>query len=91
MQDFNSYSKNNNKTINEQQNLLNLVSKLAKQYDGKSKNELYRAIYEEAKKGKEQGTLTNSDIDKFVNMLTPFIDDKMKKTLYKVVEEIKKI
>ena len=76
---------------NERQNLFNLVSSLAKQYDGKSNKELFRAIYEQAKLGKERGTLKNSDIDNFVNMLWPFLDDKMKKALNKVVAEIKKI
>ncbi len=76
---------------NERQNLFNLVSSLAKQYDGKSNKELFRAIYEEAKRGKQRGTLKNSDIDNFVNMLWPFLDDKMKKALNKVVAEIKKI
>ena len=101
MEDFNSFSAKNSqsknanlggeKYSNEKQNILNLVSSLARKYDGKSKTELFRAVYEEAKKGKMKGTLTNSDIDNFVNLLSPFLDDKMKKALNKVVEEIKKI
>ena len=86
----NNYNSTQN-NFNERQNLLNLVSSLAKQYDGKSNKELFRAIYEQAKLGKERGTLTNADIDNFVNMLWPFLDDKMRKALNKVVAEIKKI
>ena len=49
------------------------------------------AIYEEAKKGKRQGTLTNAEIDNFKMILSPMLDDKQKRVLNKVVNELKKI
>ena len=49
------------------------------------------AIYKEAKRGKQAGTLTNADIDNFANMLSPFLDDKKRSMLNKIVGELKKI
>lgn len=92
MQDFNDYVNNCSKGKGAEGNdLFNLVNSLAGQFDGKSQNELMRAIFEEAKKGKERGTLTNADIDNFACSLAPFLDEKKKKMLYKVVAELKKI
>ncbi len=97
MQDFNEYAKHNSNTNKNENtakmdnNLFNLVNSLAGRFDGKSQNELIIAIYEEAKKGKMQGTLTNSDIDNFSAMLSPLLDDKKRKILHKIVAELKKI
>ena len=97
--DFNEYAKTGaNKPKQEAKNgygiddnLFNLVSSLAGKYNGKSQNELLKAIYEEAKKGKERGTLSNKDIENFVAMLTPMLDEKKRKILFKVADELKKI
>ena len=97
MQDFNDYVKNGGGAtsgINSDgvdPNILNMVTSLANRFDGKSQNELLMAIYEEAKKGKRQGTLSNADIDNFAKMLSPMLDDKKRKMLNKVVHELKKI
>lgn len=91
MQDFNDYVKNSNQSDQTQPNLLNLVMNLASKYDGKNTNELIKAIYIEAKKGKQNGTLTNRDIDNFSAMLSPLLDDKKRKMLIKITEELKKI
>lgn len=90
MQDFNEYA-NNTSGEEEPKDLLRLVTSLAKKYDGKSQNELLMAIYQEAKKGKQNGTLTNEQIDNFANMLSPFLDEKKKNMLKKIVLELKKI
>jgi hypothetical protein len=68
-----------------------LISSLSARFDGKNQTELLSAIYNEAKKGKERGTLTNKDIDNFANMLSPLLDDQKRKMLKKVVNELKKI
>ena len=97
MQDFNEYVKNCNESnvSNDYSamdgNILNMVSSLASRFDGKSQNELLAAIYEEAKKGKMRGTLTNVDIDNFAAMLSPMLDDGKRKILRKVINELKKI
>ncbi|MBR1967968.1 MAG: hypothetical protein IKA11_01060 [Clostridia bacterium] len=93
MDDFNSYAKKSggNKGNGAPDNIMKLVTSLANKFDGKSQTELIKAIYDEAKRGKEQGTLSNADIDNFVNMLSPMIDAQKRKILFKVAEEIKKI
>ncbi len=98
MEDFSEYIKNNTNIDYQEemqspsyQNLFNMVSDLASKFDGKNQNDLMLAIYKEAKKGKENGTLKNSDIDSFVSMLSPFVDDKKKKLLRKIADELKKI
>ncbi len=96
MQDFNSYvNEQKNKKQSDingmDKNLYNLVSSLAGRFDGKSQTELIKAIYDEAIKGKQNGTLTNAEIDNFVSMLSPLLDDKKKKMLLKIAEELKKI
>lgn len=72
-------------------NIFDLVSSIAKKFDGKNQNDLLKAIYEEALKGKRNGTLTNADIDNFVAVLSPALDNKQRKILHKISEELKKI
>ncbi len=96
MEDFNSFVNNEKKNKKDipngmDKNLYNLVSSLAGKFDGKSQSDLIKAIYQEAKRGKQQGTLSNADIDNFVNMLSPLLDDKKKKMLMKIADELKKI
>lgn len=89
MEDFNDYVKNGGELPD--QNILNMVSSLAKKFDGKNQNELLMAIYNEAKRGKQAGTLSNADIDNFASMLSPFLDDKKRSMLNKIVRELKQI
>ena len=98
MQDFNSFANGRKEQGNGNgapdgmdKNLYNLVSSLAGKFDGRSQGDLIKAIYEEAKKGKQNGTLKNSDIDNFVQMLSPMLDDKKQKLLFKIANELKKI
>ena len=94
MEDFNEYAQRVEDTAKEDtqtENLFNLVSSIATKYNGKSQNELLMAIYKEAEKGKRNGTLSNADIDNFAQTISPFLDDKKKRMLNKIVDELKKI
>ena len=96
MEDFNQYSKNqstysNGGGQNSSNDIFSIVNSLAKKFDGKNQSELLKAIYDEALKGKRNGTLTNADIENFSSMLYPMLDDKQRKILVKVVAELKKI
>ncbi len=94
MQDFNDFANNSQNNFNggsNNSNIYNTISELAKKFDGKSQNELLEAIYQEALKGKRNGTLTNAEIDRFGMMLAPMLDDKKRKILEKVIRELKKI
>ena len=90
--DFNDYLKNNSeKPTDNTQGIFGLVSSLASKFDGKSQKELIDAIYSEARKGKQNGTLTNKDIDNFVSVISPVIDAKKRKYLLKIAEDLKRI
>lgn len=94
MQDFNSFADGGEKERSDDvgaKNIFELVNELSARFDGKSTNELLSAIYKEARKGKEKGTLTNDDIDSFAAAISPFLDDKKAGLLKKVVNELKKI
>ena len=93
MQDFNGYA-NNPENFNERGmngDLFRTVSDLAKKFDGKNGNDLLRAVYAEAERGKKNGTLSNADLDKFAATLSPLLDEKKKALLKKVVADLKKI
>lgn len=89
MDDFNSYAKKGGDK--KQKNIYDLVSEIAGKFDGKNTNELLSAIYKEAKKGKENGTLSNAEIDNFVSVLSPFFSEKQRSYLIKIASELKKI
>lgn len=94
MQDFNDFIKNGNggeENFSENQNVIDMVTKMAKQFDGKSQQDLIKVVFEEAKKRKKAGTLSNSEIDGFYNMLYPMLDDKQRKMLSKIVSDLKRI
>lgn len=88
MDELNQFTDEN---LSSNSNIFNIVTELSSKFDGKSQNELLSAIYKEAVKGKRKGTLKNSDIDNFAQMLLPFLDDKKAKLLNKIVIELKKI
>lgn len=93
MQDFNEYA-NNPENFNERGtngDLFRTVSDLAKKFDGKNGNDLLRAVYAEAERGKKNGTLSNADLDKFAVTLSPLLDEKKRALLKKVVADLKKI
>lgn len=97
MEDFKNYAKNagqNPKNTNGKSSsggIYETVFRLAKKYDGKSQNELLRAIFEEAEKRKRAGTLTNAEIDNFVALLSPILDAKKRSYLNKIAADLKKI
>ena len=87
MEDFNTYSKNTQNP----NDLADMVKKLSSEFDGKSQNDLFRAIYAEAEKNKKNGTLTNEELDNFARMISPMLDQKQKNYLNKIVEKLKGI
>jgi hypothetical protein len=93
MQDFNEYSKSQSSSNSKQSSddMFSDVMNVARQFDGKSQKELLTAIYQKAREGKKNGTLTNEQIDAFSRMLYPMFDEKQRKVLDKVVAELKKL
>lgn len=90
MEDFRNFSKNNHSNSSNA-DIFEMVKNLSNKFDGKSTGDLLKAIYYEAEKGKRAGTLSNADIDNFSYMISPFLDERQKKYLTKIVNELKKI
>ena len=88
MRDFQNYTSSQKKNGATQDNV-SLIKELAKKYEGASEGELIAAIMQEAEKGKRNGTLTNSDIDNFQNVLMPMLNANQKAILKNVVNKIK--
>lgn len=96
MQDFNEYAKNAENFKNSgaganNGDLFKIVSETAKKFDGKNGNDILKAIYAEAERGKKNGTLSDADLDNFAAALAPMLDEKKKSLLKKVIAELKKI
>ncbi len=103
MEDFNNYAKRtgagtSNGNFGSQsgngggsKGLFETVTRIAKDFDGKGSNDILRAIYKEAEKGKRAGTLSNAEIDGFVALLSPALDEKKRKYLKKIAEDLKRI
>ena len=85
MRDFNSYNQNENESVNQ----LNDLKAFAKKYEGASEDEIICQILLEAQKGRRNGTLSDSDIDRFKNMLYPMLNARQREKLEKVVKKIK--
>ncbi len=95
MQDFNSFVKNNsngktNVSGGLNSNLVDMIKNLANKYDGASEEQLLKAIYVEAERNRKNGTLSDADLDNFAKMISPMLDDKMRKKLNAVVSKLKK-
>ncbi len=86
MRDFNNYSTGSKS----QKDTMDAIKNFAGKYEGASENELILEIMKEAEKGRRNGTLTDSDIDRFKNMLEPMLNSAQRQKLYKVIEQIKK-
>ena len=87
MRDFNDFKNEQNGNGG----IFDFVKNVAGKFDGKNTSELYRAVFEEAKKRKAAGKLTNAERDGFVAALSPFLDAEKKRTLYRIAEKLKKI
>ena len=92
MQDFNEFvnqNKNTKKPDGLDDNIFNMISSLSARFDGKNQTELLSAIFNEAKKGKERGTLTNKDIDNFAATIAPMLNDTQRAKLQSIVKKLK--
>ena len=76
---FSSESENNGKDMRydkefENDKGVNLIKDVSAKMQGRSQNDIMRAIIEEAERGKRAGTLTNDDLDNFYNLMAPTLD-----------------
>lgn len=97
MKDFKSYKPEENKAQQPQNNhsdveqTVNLASAMAKAFNGKSENQIWQTILEQAEQGKRNGTLTNADLDNFYNALAPLVDGFKRQKLKSIITKLKAI
>ena len=97
MNDFASYSgknANNGKDSAKEKSAQERISEaqnVASIYEGRSENDMLKAIYAQAVEGKRNGTLTNEQIDMFYKQFSPMLDGAKRKRLQKLVEQLKKM
>lgn len=88
MKDFNRFEGKKDET-EENADVFSRFASFAARYEGKSGDELIRAILKEAEEGRKRGTLTDEKIDEFCRTIEPFLNVKQKKILSSVVQKIK--
>ena len=62
---------------------------LFSRYEGKSEQEVLSEILFLAKQGKQNGTLTGEEIDRYAAVLSPMLGESQRKKLQKIVEKLK--
>jgi hypothetical protein len=87
MKDFNDYKRQSSKS---QADAMDMIKNFASKYEGASENQLVAEIIKEAEKGRRNGTLTDSDIERFKSMIEPMLSREQRAKLNKIVNTIKK-
>lgn len=99
MKDFNSYIPNEQPKkspdmsdidTENAQSAMDMVKNIAQKYHGKSEAEMLSAIFKEAEKGRESGSLTDGELDKFASTISPFIDKNKREKLKEIIDKLKK-
>jgi hypothetical protein len=86
MRDFNNY---NPKNEGLPKDAMGILKSFASKYEGSSEDELLSEIIKQAEQGRKNGTLKDSDIESFKNMLMPMLNKTQREKLLKVIETIK--
>lgn len=89
MKDFSRYEGKKKEKGNPESDVFGRFASFAARYEGKSGDELVRAIVKEAEEGRKRGTLTDEKIDEFCRTIEPFLNVNQKKILGSVVKKIK--
>ena len=97
MKDFKSYTPENDRGNNTQNNVndlngtLEFAKTISKAMNGKNETQLLHTIIAEAERGKREGRLTNADLDNFYNTISPMVDGIKRKKLKEVITRLKSI
>lgn len=94
-QNFNDNAKNNkaaggsDNPFNGNDSAFEMLKNISAKYEGASRSELLSAIFAEAARARKAGTLSDSEIEKFVASVSPMLSKSQKEQLEEVVERIK--
>ena len=68
-----------------------ILRSFGEEYEGKTEREMWTEILSLAKEGRKNGTLSNEDIDSYVQMLLPLLGEDQQKKLLKISQRLKNI
>ena len=68
-----------------------ILRSFSEEYEGKTEREMWTEILSLAKEGRKNGTLSNEDIDRYVQMLLPLLGEDQQKKLLKISQRLKNI
>ncbi|MGN0812224.1 MAG: hypothetical protein ACI4MQ_01785 [Candidatus Coproplasma sp.] len=73
------------------QAVANLTTEIAKAFYGKSQKDVWQTILAQAEEGKRNGTLTNDDLDNFYKTVYPLVDGVKRQKLKSIIAKLKEI
>lgn len=79
-----------NKLNSEQKIQFEKLKDMAKKYEGKSDNDIFKDLSEAVQKGKKDGTLTNEKMDSIASTIAPMLNGEQKNKLNKLMQTLKK-
>ncbi|MGN1060349.1 MAG: hypothetical protein ACI4QN_01315 [Candidatus Coproplasma sp.] len=104
MSDFKSYNQNRRSENTQEdkkqedtrrqpdpQQTANLAAEIAKAFYGKSQKDVWQTILAQAEQGKRDGTLTNEDLDNFYKTVYPLVDGVKRQKLKSIISKLKEI
>lgn len=65
------------------------IREKAKQYEGKSEDQLLSELFKRVNDGKRSGTLNNADIDNFAAQVAPMLSPEQREKLDRLIRMIK--
>ena len=65
------------------------IKRKAKQFEGKSENELMGELFKRVGDGKKNGTLTDSDLDRFAAQAATMLNAEQRKKLQQLMSKMK--
>lgn len=86
--DFKDFVKENEKTVNPEDEKVKEYQKIIDKYKDMDQNSLMATLFEEASKLKQQGKLDSNSLNGIKTTLAPFLDDQQKQMLNELVTAI---
>lgn len=87
----NKENKDNKGQQADPQQAANLAAQIAKAFYGKSQKDVWQTILAQAEQGKRDGTLTNEDLDNFYRTVYPLVDGVKRQKLKSIISKLKEI
>jgi hypothetical protein len=87
--DFRSFMKNRKPSGFDKQKETDLKEKL-KGYEGKSRGEIMTELMQAVEKGRRDGTLSISELERYYQVASPMLNDEQRKKMREIIDGISK-